>query len=112
MLGTRIQANLIPTFTLRYNMNKRIRTLAALATTEHTSYFDGRGNVTETYFDKERFARLIVNECSQLLFDESEKLSGLYSEETNMQQAERYKLCSEQCLDNIDLIEKHFGVEE
>jgi hypothetical protein len=93
-------------------VNERIRTLAALATTEHTSYYDGRGNVTETVFDKEMFARLIVNECTQVLFDESERLFGLYSEETDMQQAERYELCSEHCTDSIELIEKHFGVDK
>ena len=45
-------------------MHDRIRTFAALATTEHTSYYDGRGNVTETVFDKEKFAELIVRECA------------------------------------------------
>ena len=58
-----------------------------------------------------KFAELIVAECTAVLFDESERLSGLYSEEADMQQAERYELCSEQCTDNIVLIEKHFGVE-
>ena len=59
----------------------------------------------------EKFAELIVRECTAALFDESERLSGLYSEEADMQQAERYELCSEQCTDNIALIEKHFGIE-
>ena len=27
---------------------------------EHTSYFDGRGNITETIFDKEKFAELVA----------------------------------------------------
>ena len=31
-----------------------------------TSYFDGRGNVTETYFDREKFAELIVRECADV----------------------------------------------
>ena len=44
-------------------MNERIRQLAEQATTEHTSYYDGRGNVTETIFDKDKFAELIVKEC-------------------------------------------------
>jgi hypothetical protein len=44
-------------------MNKLIRELAEQATTKHTSYFDGRGNVTETYFDTEKFAELIVRQC-------------------------------------------------
>ena len=58
-----------------------------------------------------KFAELIIAECTAALFDESERLFGLYSEEADMQQAERYELCSEQCTDNIALIEKHFGVE-
>jgi hypothetical protein len=45
-------------------MNERIRELAQQATETHTSYFDGRGNVTETVFDKEKFAELIVRECA------------------------------------------------
>jgi hypothetical protein len=44
-------------------MNERIRQLALQASTTTTSYYDGRGNVTETYFDKEKFAQLIVREC-------------------------------------------------
>ena len=66
----------------------------------------------EDWLNVEKFAELIVRECTAALFDESERLSGLYSEEADMQQAERYELCSEQCTDNIALIEKHFGVEE
>ena len=44
-------------------MNERIRELAEQATEKFNTYFDGRGNVTETYFDKEKFAQLIVREC-------------------------------------------------
>jgi hypothetical protein len=44
-------------------MNERIQQLAIQASTTTTSYYDGRGNVTETYFDKEKFAELIVREC-------------------------------------------------
>ena len=44
-------------------MNERIQQLALQASTTTTSYYDGRGNVTETYFDKEKFAELIVREC-------------------------------------------------
>ena len=59
-----------------------------------------------------KFAELIVAECTAVLFDESERLSGLYSEEANWQSAEEYEICSNQCVDDIALIEKHFGVEE
>jgi hypothetical protein len=47
-------------------MNERIKQLAEQATTTTTSYYDGRGNVTETYFDKEKFAELIVRECANV----------------------------------------------
>jgi len=58
------------------------------------------------------FAQLIVRECTAALFDESERLSGLYSDEDNWDSAEEYEIRSNQCIDDIALIEKHFGVEE
>ena len=48
-------------------MNKRIRELVDQCTESSTSYFDGRGNVTSTHFDKEKFAELIVRECLDLV---------------------------------------------
>jgi hypothetical protein len=60
----------------------------------------------------EKFAELIVAECTATLFDESERLSGLYSDEDNWDSAEEYEIRSNQCIDDIALIEKHFGVEE
>jgi len=86
-------------------MNERIRELAVIASTE-TDWWD----VSHSYIEK--FAELIIKECTAALFDESERLFGLYSDEADMQQAERCELCSEQCTDNIALIEKHFGIEE
>ena len=59
-----------------------------------------------------KFAELIVAECTAVLFDKSERLSELYSEEENMSLAEEYEIRSNQCIDDIALIEKHFGVEE
>ena len=43
-------------------MNERIQALIEQCKHTSTTYFDGRGNVTETYFDKEKFAELIVRE--------------------------------------------------
>ena len=60
---------------------------------------------------EQKFADLIVKECTAVLFDESERLSRMYLEETNMQWAEEYEVCSNQCINDIALIEKHFGVE-
>ena len=56
-------------------------------------------------------AELIVRECTAALFDESERLSGLYSEEDNWRSAEEYEICSNQCLADIAVIENRFGVE-
>ena len=86
-------------------MNERIKELAIEADIMGPTW-------NQVPLGYQRFAELIVRECTAALFDESERLSGLYSEEADMQQAERYELCSEQCTDNIALIEKHFGVEE
>ena len=63
-------------------------------------------------YEVEKFAELIVQECTAALFDESERLSGLYSDENNWYSAEEYEIRSNQCIDDIALIEKHFGVEE
>jgi hypothetical protein len=41
-------------------MNKNIEKLIQESTTTTTSYYDGRGNVTESYFDKEKFAKLLI----------------------------------------------------
>ena len=90
-------------------MNERIKELKDQCWVE--KHWDN-GMWVEKHIDQEKFAELIVRECTAALFDESERLFGLYSEEADMQQAERYELCSEQCTDNISLIEKHFGVEE
>ena len=83
-------------------MNERIRELAEQC---HHRY-------SEHNIDLEKFAELIVRECTAALFDESERLSGLYSDEDNWDSAEEYEIRSNQCIDDIALIEKHFGVEE
>ena len=88
-------------------MNERIWKLMIKA----GAYFGGEG-VDYSNFDPKKFAELIVAELSMVLFDESERLSGLYSEEANWQSAEEYEIRSNQCIDDITLIEKHFGVEE
>ena len=98
-------------------MNERIRELAEQAGLKYYNWSTIESNIIDGDFkyprleDYKKFAELIVKECTAALFDESERLFGLYSEEADMQQAERYELCSEQCTDNIALIEKHFGVE-
>jgi hypothetical protein len=86
-------------------MNDRFVKLAYQA-----KLFDGTGTVP--FEDVAKFAELIVAECTAALFDESERLSGLYSDEDNWDSAEEYEIRSNQCIDDIALIEKHFGVEE
>lgn len=59
-----------------------------------------------------RTAELIIKECSQLLFDESERLYAYSNECDNMRHSDEAELCAEKCMDNIKMIEEHFGVEE
>ena len=67
-------------------MNERIRELADQATTEEHDGF--------LYFDKEKFAELIVRECANINFRHT------------------IGLTSDQCCEVSSLIEKHFGVEQ
>jgi hypothetical protein len=96
-------------------MNERIKELAQAA----GMYVDLNGNPWPKWMSAEecevaykKFAELIIAECTMMLFDESERLSELYSEEVNMRLSEEYEICSNQCVNDIALIEKHFGVEE
>lgn len=73
-------------------MNERIKELAEQATTKSTTYFDGRGNITETYFDREKFAELIVRECANIV--------------NSLEQYEGQGDCS-----TAEYIKEHFGVE-
>jgi hypothetical protein len=63
-------------------MNERIQQLAEQASNTTTSYYDGRGNVTQTVFDKEKFAELIVGECLKIAKNREDELesAGLLSE--------------------------------
>ena len=93
-------------------MNERIKELKDQCWVEKCIPHWDNGMWIEKHIDLEKFAELIVKECTAVLFDQSEKLFELYSEETNMSTAQEYELCSNQCVNNIELIEKHFGVEE
>ena len=93
-------------------MNERIDQLWAQALDAAVPETYSRLSYSQVVKIKQVFAQLIVRECTAALFDESERLSGLYSEEANWQQAEEYEIRSNQCIDDIALIEKHFGVEE
>jgi hypothetical protein len=86
-------------------MNERIRQLAQQA--EIWQGIEG-GYV----FSEEKFAQLIVTECTAVLFDEAERLFQIYSDGSNWISAEEYEIASDQCINNMALIEKHFGVTE
>ena len=86
-------------------MNERIRELAEQATTEHTSYYDGRGNVTETIFDKDKFAELIVKECLAH--------GKLTQSQAVVNGSEEYNAGREMGIEVfMNQIKLHFGVEE
>ena len=51
-------------------MNERIDELIKQCSQTQTSYYDGRGNVTSTHFDKYKFAELIVKEVFAKIEDE------------------------------------------
>ena len=93
-------------------MNERIKEIASQVLDElvpETWVALGYDKIKEIQF---RTAELIIAECTAVLFDESEKLFELCSEENNMRTAQEYEICSNQCVNDIALIEKHFGVEE
>ena len=58
--------------------------------TDHRHYVDGRGNITETVFDRHKFAELLVREC-MVVVEESEG-------------------CFQYFPHVLDNIEKHFGL--
>ena len=88
-------------------MNKRIKQLAEQTFIITT---DGKIGHVNNYM-VEKFAELIVKECTGLLFDESERLYGYSTECDNMRESDEAELVSEKCVDMITMIEDHFGVE-
>ena len=91
-------------------MNERIKELAKQC--YETGPIGKDGWPEYSRFNEEKFAELIVRECTATLFDESERLSGLSLNDVNWNYALEYEVCSNQCINDIALIEKHFGVKE
>ena len=85
-------------------MNPRIKELAEQATEKFTTYFDGRGNVTETYFDKEKFAELIVKECLDIIRLDAKNCREC-DIKTDLVVVEEYNK-------TFKYIQQHFGVSE
>ena len=89
-------------------MNQQIRQLALQAGYRPLPGFEFANSLEEVFIEK--FAELIVRECTGLLFDESERLYGYSTECDNMRESEEAELVSEKCVDLITMIEEHFGV--
>jgi hypothetical protein len=90
-------------------MNERIQKLIEQATTIEYGVDNGFDRV---FFDKVKFAELIISECSNILFDESERLFAYSTECDNVRKSDEAELIAEKCVDLITMIEQHFGVEE
>ena len=93
-------------------MNERIKEIAEQAKAESSQWLGSKPAITITYDELEKFAELIVRECTSLLFDESERLYGYSTECDNMRESDEAELVAEKCVDLITMIEQHFGVEE
>jgi hypothetical protein len=65
-----------------------------------------------SHVNHEKFAKLIILECSNILFDESERLFAYSAECDNMRESDEAELIAEKCVDFISMIEQRFGVEE
>jgi hypothetical protein len=76
-------------------MNERIQELIKECEITSTSYFHGRGNITDTYFDREKFAKLIVQECSGFVYNYPERY---------LTRGQAREICLS--------MEEHFGVNE
>lgn len=77
-------------------MNERIKQLALQA----TEYMQHGFTTQETYFDKEKFAQLIVRECAGLLEKEAESSHDEGTDTYNV------------LLRESNWMKKYFGVEE
>jgi|688.fasta_scaffold19572_15 hypothetical protein len=94
-------------------MNERIRELMMQS---WNTYYNEEVNGTRfpivQKFDAEKFAELIVQECVNVLREESERLYKLSAEEKDELFASNFEICAEKCWDNEVMIKEHFGVKE
>ena len=82
-------------------MNERIRELVEESYNEFYN----------VHIDLELFAELIVQECVNVLRAESERLYKLSAEEKDELFASNFEICAEKCVDNVEALKEHFGVE-
>lgn len=83
-------------------MNERIKELIAQATTKEDYYPAGCNGYPEYQYDfnKEKFAKLLINECADVLVKEMNRLDS------------QDRVLSAQTMDTAQvLIKQHFGVE-
>ena len=93
-------------------MNERIRELWDKAAYSTAAFRSGQNNSWETQVNfMDKFAKLIVRECANVLRAESERLYKLSAEEKDELFASNFEICAEKCVDNELAIKEHFGVE-
>ena len=88
-------------------MNERIRECWLKAAREDSGE---KWDTQEEFI--ERFATSIVEECVNVLRAESERLYKLSEEEKDQLFASNFEICAEKCVDNVEALKEHFGVEE
>ena len=92
-------------------MNERIQEIKEQCTEKITTYYPGGGSLTESYFDENKFAELIVRECIGILETEIELVKGYIPLARNSFDVDWHE---GKILHFTKLIEKsksHFGVE-
>jgi len=80
-------------------MNKRMRELEKQCWDYQTNHLN-----------TDKFAELIVQECINVLREESERLYKLSAEEKDELFASNFEICAEKCVDNVEALKEHFGV--
>lgn len=81
--------------------------LAAMCNeTGRKSYSVTDSETTEVF--NRTFAELILQEVTDHLMEESERLYALASEETNVRNANDFEICAEKCIDLIAGLEEKF----
>ena len=94
-------------------MNERIQELIKQCSTTSTSYFDGRGNVTSTFFDKEKFAELIVKDTINILKQEWYDWNSAPNVEGETPRDVGLRVgAKSQTIRLMHMIQKYFGIKE
>ena len=92
---------------MKEEMKERIRELAEQAM-ELVDPYAVEGEFGPRRLNEEKFAELIIQECSNVLMKESERLYKLVSEEKDELFARDFEVGAEKCLDNVEALREHF----